>query len=64
MKQLISGISKKTGLIFVTAVLLLGSLGYWAQTGKNSVTTTKMEIRLTSALKVNEKTEYEQGVLK
>jgi hypothetical protein len=40
VKQLISGISKKTGLIFVTAVLLLGSLGYWAQTGKNSVTTT------------------------
>ncbi len=46
MKQLISGISKKVGLIFVTAVLLLGSLGYWVQTGKNSVTTT-MELNLT-----------------
>ncbi len=42
MKQLISGISKKTGLIFVTAVLLLGSLGYWVQTGKYSVTTTTL----------------------
>ncbi len=43
MKQFFSGISKKTGLIFVTAVLLLGSLGYWVQTGKNSVITTFMK---------------------
>ena len=48
MKQLISGISKKTGLIFVTAVLLLGSLGYWVQTGKNSVTTTTLKIVATT----------------
>ena len=40
MKQLFSGLNRKTGLILVTTVILLGSLGYWVQTGKNSVTTT------------------------